>query len=98
LKHWQFLAVVYNAVFSGPEKSRFACGRIYFYTQHTVATTEGHEVTPFLSLDFFYKMPGQNTKGSKNLLMAKKPELGPIQRRKTQELLWPTAWAARSLQ
>jgi hypothetical protein len=52
----------------------------------------------FLSLDLFYKMPGQNTKGSTKLLMAKKPESGPIRRRKTKELLRPTAWAARSSQ
>jgi hypothetical protein len=89
LKVWRFLAVVYNVVFrffSGPEKTRFACGRIYFYTQHTVATTEGHEEHLFLSLDFFYKMPGQNkTKGSKKLMMAKMPELGPIQSRIRQK-------------
>jgi hypothetical protein len=53
------LAVVYTDVFrfffflSGPEKTIFACGRIYFYTNHTVATIKSHEVTPFLRLDFF---------------------------------------------
>jgi hypothetical protein len=58
-KLWRFLAVVYNVVFSlfflfsGLEKSRFVCGRIYFYTQHTVATTKGHEVTPFFKSGFF---------------------------------------------
>jgi hypothetical protein len=51
--------------FSGSGKSKFACGRIYFYTQDTVATIEGHEVTPFLGLDFLNKLLGQNkTKGS----------------------------------
>ncbi len=66
------LAVVYNVVFrvffflSGPGQTIFACGRIYFYTHHKVATIKRNEVTPFLSLDFFCKMPGQNkTKGSK---------------------------------
>jgi Cu/Ag efflux pump CusA len=55
----RFLAVVYNVVisfflfFSGLEKSRFVCGRIYFYTQHTVATTKGHEVTDFFKSGFF---------------------------------------------
>jgi hypothetical protein len=39
-----------------------------------VATTKGHEVTPFfLSLDFFYKISRQNrNKGSTKLLMARK--------------------------
>jgi hypothetical protein len=42
----------------------------------------------FLTLDFFYKKPPQNkNKGSKKLLMAKKAIIGPIQRRKPQELL-----------
>ncbi len=55
-KLWRFLAVVYNVVFRfflffWP--SRFACGRIYFYTQDTVATIDGLEVTPFFGSGFF---------------------------------------------
>jgi hypothetical protein len=42
--------------FSGPEKGRFACRRISFYRQHTVATIEGHEVIPFLCLYFSVKL------------------------------------------
>ncbi len=34
------------------------------------------EITPYLGLDFFYKMPGQNkTKGNKKLLIAKKARI-----------------------
>ncbi len=78
LKLLRFLAVVYNVVFpfffifTAPLKSIFECGRIYFYTKDTVATIEGHKVTPFFRSGF-YKMLGQNkTKGNKNFLIAKK--------------------------
>jgi hypothetical protein len=63
-----------------------------------LTVVEGHEVTFYLSLHFFTRCLAKKTKGNKKLLMAKKkPEFGPVQRRKPQELLWLTAWAARSL-
>jgi hypothetical protein len=61
--------------FSDPEKSRLACGRIYFYEQHAVATTEGHEVTPFLISGFFFTSGQNKNNGSKKLLMAKKARI-----------------------
>jgi hypothetical protein len=63
---------IFFSIFTGPLKSIFECGRIYFYTQDTVATIEGHKVTPFFRSGF-YKMLGQNkTKGNKKFLIAKK--------------------------
>jgi hypothetical protein len=71
LKLWRFLAVVYNVVFCflflffWPRKMQICMWKDNFFTQHTVATTEGHEVTRFFKSGFFYKMPGQNkNKGS----------------------------------
>ncbi len=64
---------------------------LFLYTAHS-----GHHRrpwrTPFFKSGFFYKMPGQNkTKGSKKLLMAKMPELGPIQSRIRQKNWTATA-------
>ncbi len=36
-------------------------GGIYFNSQYTVSTVEGHDVTSFLSAKLFFKMPGQKT-------------------------------------
>ncbi len=93
---WFFVIVL----FSGPESSWSACGRIYVNSHHTVATREGHDVAPFFNPNFFVKMRGQNeTKGTKKFLIAtvRMFKLGPVERRKSQELLWPTARAARTL-
>ncbi len=57
--------------------------------------------TPWLpqkaNLDFLYKMPGKNkTKGMKKILMTENARNRPAERTKSQELLWPPAWAART--
>jgi hypothetical protein len=106
-KVWRFLAVVKNVVFLlfyyfflAPGKSRFACGRIYFCRQDTLATIGGHEVTPFFRSGFFFArcLVKIKPKAMKNILLPKKPELRPVQSWKSQELQRPTAWAARGLQ
>ncbi len=82
--------------FFGLKKSRFACRRIYFDRQQTLAAIEFHDFKPFISLDFFKKMSVQNKPKALKYLIAKKPELGPSKRWKSQELLWLTTWASRS--
>ncbi len=102
-KLWQFLAVVYNVVFPffsffWPREKQICMWKDLFL--HTAKS--GHHKRPwshtfFLVWIFFTRCLAKiEIKEVQNFWWPKKSELGPLQRRKPQELLWPTAWATRA--